>query len=38
LYKKSGEYLKMNQMREKIATFAGATEDGKNAVVELVNP
>jgi O-antigen ligase len=38
LYKKSGEFSKMNQMREKISTFAGATDDGKNAVVELVNP
>jgi len=38
LYKKSGDFSKMNQMKEKIAAFAGSTEDGKNAVVELVNP
>jgi tetratricopeptide (TPR) repeat protein len=38
LYKKTGDISKMNQMKEKIISFAASTEDGKNAVIELVNP
>jgi tetratricopeptide (TPR) repeat protein len=38
LYKKIGDFSKVIEMRDKIASFAADTEVGKNAAIELVGP
>jgi O-antigen ligase len=38
LYKATGNFVSMNEMKEKIISFAANTEVGKNALIELVNP
>jgi tetratricopeptide (TPR) repeat protein len=38
LYKDSGDFKKMTEMKDKILSFAAETEVGKSAVIELATP
>jgi tetratricopeptide (TPR) repeat protein len=38
LYKTTGDFVRMNEMKEIIYSFAASTDVGKSAAIELVNP